>query len=100
MPHPLLKDTRDWRYEGLDICRQGVTLWKADVFAPYRRSDFLPSQELDRLNSVSADESAEDLRRGYSGRLSDAGCSEEADKLKILTEVKRSGHETLGQSQA
>ncbi|CAK9093046.1 Protein MAK16-like A [Durusdinium trenchii] len=51
------------------------------------------AMELDRLNSVSADESAEDLRRGYSGRLSDAGCSEEADKLKILTEVKRSGHE-------
>ena len=52
-------------------------------------------QELDRLHSVMADEAAEDLRRGFSGRLSDAGCSVEADKLKILEEVKRSGHETL-----
>ena len=56
-------------------------------------------QELDRLNSMMADEAAEDLRRGFSGRLSDAGCSVEADQLNILEEVGMSGHETLGESQ-
>ena len=53
------------------------------------------SQELDRLNSLSADKAAEDLRRGFSGHLSEAGCSDETDRLKILEEVKKSGHETL-----
>lgn len=38
------------------------------------------AQELDRLNSVAADESAEDLRRDFSGRLSDAECSVEGDR--------------------
>ncbi|CAK9031512.1 unnamed protein product [Durusdinium trenchii] len=38
------------------------------------------AMELDRLNSVAADESAEDLRRDFSGRLSDAECSVEGDR--------------------
>lgn len=56
------------------------------------------AQELDRLNSVAADESAEDLRRDFSGRLSDAECSVEGDRKKILEEVQISGHEILGVS--
>ncbi|CAK9032042.1 unnamed protein product [Durusdinium trenchii] len=52
------------------------------------------AMELDRLNSLSADKAAEDLRRGFSGHLSEAGCSDETDRLKILEEVKKSGHET------
>ncbi|CAK9093044.1 Protein MAK16-like A [Durusdinium trenchii] len=49
--------------------------------------------ELDRLNSVSADAAALNLRRGFTGRLSDADCSTEADRRKILEQVKKSGHE-------
>ena len=56
------------------------------------------AMEVDRLNSVSADEAARNLRKGFTGHLADATCSDEADGLRILEQLRRSGHETLGQN--